>query len=90
VLTAVNRGMPKEQIAKPFDVSVLTIKRYSIGFRRETGDVQPKPTPRPTSRKEASLEAALPSQLQATPTLCLPNTASCSRKPTASRFRPPP
>ncbi len=42
VLAAVDRGMPRAQVAKTFGMSASTIKRY-LRLRRQTGDVEPKP-----------------------------------------------
>ena len=63
VLAAVDRGMPRAQVAKTFGVSVSTIKRY-LRLRSETGDVQPKPIPGPPARKRALLEQELPAQVR--------------------------
>ena len=71
VLAAVDRGMPREEIARVFGVSAPTIRRY-LSLRRETGDdVEPKPVPGPPARKGAALEAALPAQAKANPDLTL-------------------
>ncbi len=40
-LAAVDRGMPREEVAEVFGVSVASIKRWLK--RRETGEVEPKP-----------------------------------------------
>ena len=63
VLAAVDRGVPREEVARTFSVSVPTIKRW-LKRRRETGDVEPKPMPGGPSVKRAALEGWLPSQLQ--------------------------
>src|ERR687892_1080593 len=70
VLAAVDRGMPREEIARVFSVSAPTVRRY-LKLRRETGDVEPKPVPGPPARKGAALEAALPEQARANPDLTL-------------------
>jgi transposase len=70
VLAAVDRGMPREEIALVFGVSAPTVRRY-LKLRRETGDVEPKPVPGPPARKGAALEAALPAQAKANPDLTL-------------------
>ena len=59
VLAAVDNGVPREELARTFSVSVPTIKR-----RRETGDVEPRPIPGRPRLKGAALEGWLPSQLQ--------------------------
>ena len=70
VLAAVDRGMPRKEVARVFGVSEPTIRRY-LRLRRETGDVEPKPVPGPPARKGAALEAALPAQARANPDLTL-------------------
>ncbi len=66
VLEAVDRGMPRTQVAQIFGVSMPTIKRWLKRWR-QTGEVDPKPNPAPPARKGAALEEALPSQLRANP-----------------------
>jgi transposase len=63
VLAAVDSGMPREEVAKTFSVSVPTIKRW-LKRRRETGDVEPKPIPGRPCLKGTALQEWLPSQLQ--------------------------
>jgi transposase len=70
VLAAVDRGMPRAEVAKTFGVSVSTIKRY-LRLRRQTGDVSPKPIPGPPARKRALLEEELPAQVKLNPDLTL-------------------
>jgi len=70
VLEAVDRGMPRREVAEVFGVSLPTIKRW-LKRRRETGEVTAKPNPGPPARKGAALEEALPSQLQANPDFTL-------------------
>ena len=70
VLAAVDRGMPRKEVARVFGVSEPTIRRY-LRLGRETGDVEPKPVPGPPARKGAALEAALPVQARANPDLTL-------------------
>ena len=70
VLAAVDAGMPREELAKTFSVSVPTIKRW-LKRRRETGDVQPKPIPGRPSRKGTMLQSWLPKHLQANDDLTL-------------------
>src|SRR5215216_3965740 len=57
VLAAVDRGMPRIEIAQVFGVSVPTIRRY-LRLRRETGDVEPKPVPGPPARANPDLTLA--------------------------------
>ena len=70
VLAAVDRGVPREEAAKTFSVSMPTIKRW-LKRRRETGDVQPKPIPGRPSRKGAMLRSCLPKHLEANDDLTL-------------------
>jgi transposase len=62
VLAAVDRGMPKKEVARVFGVSEPTIRRY-LRLRRETGNVEPKPVPGPPARKRRALEEHLPAQV---------------------------
>ncbi len=70
VLAAVDRGAPREEVAKTFSVSVPTIKRW-LKRRRETGDVEPKPIPGRTPRKGEVLRGWLPGHLEANHDLTL-------------------
>ncbi len=63
VVAAVDRGVPREEVAKTFSVSVPTIKRW-LKRRRETGDVQPRAIPGRPPRKGTMLERWLPKQLE--------------------------
>jgi transposase len=44
VLDAVDRGLPRKEVADLFGVSLSTIKRY-VKRRREGEDLEPKPSP---------------------------------------------
>jgi transposase len=70
VLAAVDRGVPREEAARTFSVSVPTIKRW-LKRRRETGDVEPKPIPGRPSSKGEMLRGWLPKQLEANHDLTL-------------------
>jgi transposase len=70
VLAAVDRRVPREEVAKTFSVSVPTIKRW-LKRRRETGDVEPKPIPARPSWKGVMLQRWLPQQLEANHDLTL-------------------
>src|SRR3982750_4191235 len=70
VLTTVDAGKPREEVAKTFSVSMPTIKRW-LKRRRETGDVEPEPIPGRPSRKGAMLQSWLPKHLQANDDLTL-------------------
>ena len=70
VLAAVDRGMPRKEVARVFGVSEPTIRRY-LRLRRETGDVEPKPVPGPPAPKREALEERLPAQVRLNPDLTL-------------------
>ncbi len=70
MLSAVDAGRPREQVAKTFSVSVPTIKRW-LRRRRESGDVEPKPIPGRPSRKGAMLKEWLPKHLEVNDDLTL-------------------
>jgi transposase len=63
VLSAVDSGKPREQVARTFSVSMPTIKRW-IKRRRETGDVEPEPIPGRPPRLGALLKEWLPKHLE--------------------------
>src|SRR5215203_2541666 len=63
VLSAVDAGKPREEVAKTFSVSVPTIKRL-LKRRRETGDVEPRAIPGRPPRKGVMLQSWLPKHLQ--------------------------
>ena len=55
VLDALDRGMPRKEVARIFGISSLpSIKRW-LRRRKETGDVEPYPIPGPPARKGALL-----------------------------------
>jgi transposase len=70
VLDAVDRGVPRKEVAGIFGISVPSIKRW-LKRRRECGDVEPSPIPGPPARKGALLEGWLPGQLESDPDLTL-------------------
>lgn len=70
VLAAVDRGMPRKEVARVFGVSEPTIRRY-LRLRRETGDVEPRPVPGPPAPKREALEQSLPAQVRLNPDLTL-------------------
>lgn len=70
VVAAVDRGMPRKEVARVFGVSEPTIRRY-LRLRRETGDVEPRPVPGPPARKREALEEQLPTQVRLNPDLTL-------------------
>src|SRR5918995_7008511 len=70
VLSAVDAGTPREEVAKTFSVSMPTIKRW-LRRRKETGDVEPQPIPGRPSRKRAMLKEWLSKHLKANDDLTL-------------------
>jgi transposase len=70
VLSAVEAGTPREQVAKTFSVSMPTIKRW-LRRRRETGDVEPRAIPGRPPRKGMMLKEWLPKHLEANDDLTL-------------------
>ena len=70
MLSAVDSGTPREEVAKTFSVSVPTIKCW-LKRRRETGDVQPRAIPGRPSRKGTLLKEWLPHHLEANEDLTL-------------------
>src|SRR5215211_1463589 len=70
VLSTVDAGTPREQVAKTFSVSVPTIKRW-LKRRRETRDVEPRAIPGRPSKKGTLLKEWLPKHLEANDDLTL-------------------
>ena len=70
VLSAIDSGKPREEVARTFSVSMPSIKRW-LKRRKETGDVQPEPIPGRPSRKGAMLKEWLPKHLEANDDLTL-------------------
>ena len=70
VLAAVDRGVPRVEVAETFSVSAPTIKRW-LKRRRETADVEPKPIPGRPPLKGAVLREWLPGHLRRNPDLTL-------------------
>jgi transposase len=70
VLSAVDAGKPREEVAKTFSVSIPTIKRW-LRRRRQTGDIEPRAIPGRPSVKGKMLEEWLPKHLEANSDLTL-------------------
>jgi transposase len=70
VLSAVDAGTPREEVAKTFSVSMPTIKRW-LKRRRQTGEVEPEPIPGRPARKGAMLNEWLPEHLESNEDLTL-------------------
>src|SRR3954471_9770221 len=70
VLSAIERGTSRKEVADLLEVSLSTIKRW-LKRRQETGDVQIYQIPGRPSVKGAALREWLPKQLKSTPDLTL-------------------
>ena len=70
VIDAVDRGVPREEVAEQFLVSSRTIKRW-LQRRRETGNLAASPRPGRPAAKMGPLRAGLRVQLQAHPAATL-------------------
>ncbi len=70
VLAAIDRGIPRREVADLFGVSLSTIKRW-LKRRRQTGDVNIHNIPGRPSVKGAALRQWLPEQLKSNPDLTL-------------------
>lgn len=70
VLDAVDRGMPRVEVAKIFGISLPSIKRW-LKRRRETGEVVAKVPSGPPAIKGAMLKEWLPDHLRSNPDLTL-------------------
>ena len=69
-LAAIDRGIPRKEVAQLFGVSRSTIKRW-LNRRRQTGDVQTMKIPGRPSVKGQALREWLPGHLRANPDLTL-------------------
>jgi transposase len=70
VLSAIDRGIPRKEVADLFGVSLSTIKRW-LKRRRLTGDVDIHKIPGRPSVKGQALREWLPSQLESNSELTL-------------------
>jgi transposase len=66
IIAAIREGKSRKEVARLFDVSPSTVKRY-IRQWREQGNLLPKPIPGRPSKKLAPLRARLHAQLEAFP-----------------------
>ena len=66
VLRAIDAGASQAEVAQTFEISVSSIRRY-LRARRETGHIEPKPTPGRPAVKGIVLQAHLRTQLEAHP-----------------------
>jgi transposase len=70
VLDAVDRGMPRAEVAKIFGISLPSVKRW-LKRRRETGEVGAKVPSGPPAIKGAMLREWLGDHLRSNPDLTL-------------------
>jgi len=70
VLSAIDRGIPRKEVAELFGVSRSTIKRW-LKRRRQTGGVETMKIPGRPSVKGKALREWLPDQLNSNPDLTL-------------------
>ncbi len=70
VLDAVDRGMPRAEVARIFGISLPSIKRW-LKRRRETGEVSAKVPSGPPAIKGVMLKEWLPDHLRRNPDLTL-------------------
>ena len=70
VLAAIDRGIPRMEVADLFGVSLSTIKRW-LNRRRQTGDVETMKIPGRPSVKGQALQEWLPEHLNSNPDLTL-------------------
>ena len=70
VLAAVDRGIPRKEVADFFGVSLSSIKRW-LNRRRQTGDVNTYKIPGRPSVKGKALRESLPEHLEANPDFTL-------------------
>src|SRR5215208_4824561 len=68
VLAAIDRGIPRKEVAELFGVSLSSIKRW-LKRRRQTGDVNIHKIPGRPSVKGKALRQWLPRHLEANPDL---------------------
>ena|SRR2546430_2353035 len=66
IIAAIREGKSSKEVARLFDVSPSTVKRY-VRQWREQGNLLPKPIPGRPSKKLAPLRARLQAQLEAFP-----------------------
>ena len=87
VLAAVDRGVPREEVAKALSVSMPSIKCW-LKRRRETGNVEPKPIPGRPSVKGAALEEWLPPHLPENADLTLEEHREAFEEASGTRVSP--
>ena len=86
-LAAVDRGVPRQQVARDFDLDPSTIKRW-LRLRRTTGSVAPRPIPGRPARLKPLLDAGLDAQLRATPDATIAEHCAAWEAATGQRVSP--
>lgn len=66
VIAAIKSGKSNAEVARTFDISLSTVKRYCKQWK-EQGHLHPKPIPGRPSKKLALLQTKLQAQLEAAP-----------------------
>ena len=84
VLAAIDRGIPRREVAELFGVSRSTIKRW-LKRRHQTGDVTIHKIPGRPSVKGKALRVWLPRHLEANPDLTLKEHCEAFRRRRDSR-----
>ena len=89
LLAAIDDGMPREQAAVVFGISVPTIERY-VRLRRETGGLAPRRAdrPGPDAVKGDALRGWLPSRLEQCPEATLAEHAAAFTAATGIEVSP--
>ena len=87
IVAAVDRGVPREEVAEVFGVSLSTIKRY-LKQRRETGSVAAKPIPGRPPKKLGPLREGLSQQLAAVPDATLEQRCQLWKQSHGERVSP--
>lgn len=86
-LAAVDRGVPRQQVAHDFDLDPSTIKRW-LRLRRDTGTIAPRPITGRPPRLKPVLDAGLEAQLRATPDATIAEHCAAWEAGTGQRVSP--
>jgi transposase len=87
IVQAIDSGLPKDDVAMHFGVSVATINRY-LKRRRETGSLAPKPLPGRPSTVSPEQHAALLELWRSHPDATLEETCRRWEEQTGQRLSP--
>jgi transposase len=86
-VAAVDRGVPRAEVAATFGISPSTLKRW-LRRRRHTGSVAPSPIPGRPSRLGTALDADLEAQLRAAPDATTAEHCATWEQTTGQRVSP--